>query len=75
MDFQKIKSLVDKGITVDANEADEHELRYTFDDGKTWYQVTPEKYSNEEEIVAVINTDAERKQKGNLDMSVPGGDK
>ena len=74
MDFQKIKSLVDRGIVVDADNADENELRYTFDDGKTWYQVTPEKYSTEEEIAALINIEVEKKQKGKLDMSIVGGD-
>lgn len=57
MDFKKLQGLVDHGIVIDVEGADEHEVRASNDPGNdnSWKNFMPESYSNEEELVATIN--------------------
>lgn len=68
MNFQKIMKLVNNNVILDLESADEHELRFNYKDGNddTWMEVMPERYSSEEEVVAVINTEVERKKYGKI---------
>lgn len=69
MDFNKVKELVDnKDIVLDIEGADEHELRVNYKPGddSCWIEFTPEKYSSEEELIAAINTEVERKLHGKI---------
>jgi len=73
MDFNKVKTLVDnKNVVLDIEHADEHELRVNFKpkDDNCWIEFTPELYKSEEELVAVINTDIERKLYGKINTDL-----
>lgn len=72
MDFQKLKSLVDSRAVVDIEKADEHTVRvsYKYGDDTAWLEYTPEIYKSEEELVAVINTDIERRLHGKIKTSL-----
>jgi|APSaa5957512622_1039677.scaffolds.fasta_scaffold418743_1 hypothetical protein len=56
MDFAKLQSLLDKGIIINLEGADDHELQYSYDNFATRHELTPEKYRSEEEIASLINS-------------------
>jgi len=68
MDFNELQSLVDKGIFIDVNGVNEHEVRVNYKPGddNCWLEFTPEHYKNEEELAAVINVEVERKLHGKI---------
>lgn len=72
MDYKKLQSLVNKGITIDVGGADGHEVRvnYKYGNDTAWLTFTPERYSSEEELAAVINTEVERKLHGKIKTSL-----
>ena len=72
MDFNKLQGLVNRGITLDLENADIHELRVCFEMNaeKHWIEFTPEKYKGEEELAATINTSVERKKSGKINTNV-----
>jgi len=57
MDYQKVQGLVDRAIVIDTKGADVNDLRASNNPGndESWLHFTPERYANEEELVAVIN--------------------
>lgn len=72
MDFKKVRALVDQSIALDIEGADEHELRVNYKPGddNCWFSVTPEKYQDEAELAAVINTETDRKLHGKIKTSI-----
>jgi len=64
MDYAKIQSLLDEGIAINLEDADEHSLQYSFDNFRTRYELTPGKYKTEEKIAAIINASVKRINKG-----------
>jgi hypothetical protein len=67
MDFDKLQNLVDDGIFLDLDNADEHEVGVIFENNegeKQRVEFTPEKYQDEEELAATINTTVVRKNLG-----------
>jgi hypothetical protein len=72
MDFNKLKSLVDKNIFLDIKNADANELRVNYrpGDDNCWFEVVPEKYKNEEKLATAINTEVEKKLYGERKTSI-----